>query len=190
MTIAASSLPPVAGGHAECHAAPARATPRQAWAPASFRNAAPDDAPANADKAHALEAAARAQAQGAGLATTPSSRPETIKLLKDWAAKQADAEKAGVNLRKSTFLAKLLPTALSLLTVAAAAALTVFTAGAATPFLVIASVRSAVLIGDCACAWIDRQRARQDIPAAPLPMGPTSSATWFIACARRRAAAT
>lgn len=139
--------------------------------PASAASLTGFESSVSREQALALESAAHAQAAGPGLQTLPQVRNRSIALVKDWAEKKAQAEAAGVDLRKKTFINKLISTGASLITLSAAVMLTVATGGAALPFLAIAAVRTTLLIGDTLCAWEDRRRAMAVPPQPRLPLG-------------------
>ncbi len=114
---------------------------------------------------------ARRRAEGPGRAMAPPRARQVTRTLRQWARRHAQARQAGIDLRKKAFLSKLLSTGCALLTVGAASVMTVLTGGAATPVLAVASVRAALLIADCWCAWVHWQRAVRVPPEPPLPMG-------------------
>ncbi len=129
-----------------------------------------DSGRAQLEQQEALAHASAAEPPGAH-PVSGSRYEKSFALVKEWAARQEEAGRAGVDLHKTSFFPKLLSTGAALFSLAIAATLTVMTAGAAAPLLVIAGVRALTVIGDCACAWEDRKRALQDPPGKPLPMG-------------------
>ncbi len=125
------------------------------------------------EEARAIERAARALAQGPAVAAVRSNRQYILRMAQRWAHKNQVAEAAGVQLRKATFFNKLLSTGGALITLGAATALAVATGGAALPFVLIASVRAAVLVSDSICAWAD-WRGAKETPPVRLPLGANS----------------
>ncbi len=131
------------------------------------------------EEAEAHAQAARAQSEAAasaagtptlGESTIQSSKAYATRMVKAWADNDAKAREAGVNLRKSAFINKLIGTAAAFIVLGVAAAATALTAGAGSPFLAVAITRTALLVGDSLCAWKDWQRSKEPQPR-PLPMG-------------------
>lgn len=136
------------------------------------------------EEARAIEAAAMALAQGPGVAAVRSNRQYIVRMAHRWATKNQIAEAAGVQLRKATFFNKLLSTGGALITLGVAAALAVATGGAALPFVLIASVRAAVLVSDSMCAWAD-WRGAKETPPVRMPLGANSLGNLIYALGTR-----
>lgn len=117
-----------------------------------------------------IERTARAQAQGPGLAAVEGSPGYVLAQVRDWSEKSARAEAVGVDLRKATFINKLIATGAAFITLGAVLAGTAVTGGAALPFLLVAAVRTAVLVGDCLCAYV-QWKGSQESPPVTLALG-------------------
>lgn len=120
--------------------------------------------------AQAAERAARAQAKTPGEAAIRSNRHQVLRTMRGWAEKDRQAQAAGVDLRKRTFINKLISTGAALITLGAAIAVTVATFGATLPFAAVAGARALTLIGDSLCAWLD-WRGSTETPPSKLPLG-------------------
>jgi hypothetical protein len=118
----------------------------------------------------AKEAIALSKASGPGLPVVPTSRPEVLERMRSWVGKFKEAEAAGVDLRKATFVNKRSAAMASLFSLGAAIALTIGTGGVASPLIIVAAVRSGMLIGDCICSYFHWKGPPETV-AKWLPMG-------------------
>lgn len=114
--------------------------------------------------------AGRPVAHAPGEQALRSQRSDALRQITRWAEKDAQAQAAGVDLRRKTFINKLISTGAALITLGVAVALSVATAGAATPLVAVAGVRAVVLMGDSLAAWIDWRRSTET-PPRKLPLG-------------------
>ncbi len=118
----------------------------------------------------AKEAIALSKASGPGLPAVPTNRSQVLDRMRSWVGKFKEAEAAGVDLRKATFVNKRTAAMASLFSLGAAIALTIGTGGVASPLIIVAAVRSGTLIGDCICSYLHWKGPPATV-AKWLPMG-------------------
>lgn len=141
------------------------------WAPLPLPGAlAPPAQALPSEQALAAEKEAQALASQPGPPAVPFIHNHTLARTRVWAERKAQAEAAGVDLRKKTFINKLISVGASLVTLGVAAALAAASGGAATPLVIIAAARTLLLIGDAGCAWTDWRRSQEREPRK-LPLG-------------------
>lgn len=177
-----ASVPPAAGRERATALGPDDA--RLFETPANLPRAGREDAPEDPRTVH-VDPALPPLGDRVPPRQLPSQRSEALDQLKASAAKLETARRAGVDLARASFMAKLLGAAMNAVGVGVAAALTVVTGGAAAPMLAIASMRflSAAADAGYACKlWRDARDAADGKPVGPPPpMGANALGNLFHA---------
>lgn len=126
----------------------------------------------------AQSAAQKAAAQVAGGAPPVPQRPESqalaLEKIQSFSKRLEEADRAGVQLARASFMSKLLGAGICAVAVGVAAALTGVSFGVGAALLAVASVRLAVAVGDAACAYKTYKEACETPPCKTLPLGANS----------------
>lgn len=126
----------------------------------------------------AQSAAHKAAAYVAGGAPPVPQRLESqalaLEKIQSFSKRLEEADRAGVQLARASFMSKLLGAGICAVGVGVAAALTGVSFGVGAALLAVASVRLAVAVGDAACAYKTYKDACETPPCKTLPLGANS----------------